>query len=245
MWKGSILHTLEPRVTLKGESVSVNFPRLLVVEDEDKLLGHLVTTLTDESYSVFTCATFRELETMLSMPTAEFEVVVLDRLLNGRDSATLIPRIKDKTPDAKILILSAINTPAEKAAILDQGADDYLAKPFETNELLARLRVLTRRSRPVMKLGNLELDSESRAIKVAEQTIGLTNKEYILLRVMLRAPRKVFSKAFFSQQVWDMSSDVESNVIEVTINKLRRRLEDVGATVRIKNSRNNGYWIEE
>jgi DNA-binding response OmpR family regulator len=143
------------------------------------------------------------------------------------------------------MILSAIGTSSEKAALLDLGADDYLAKPFAGDELVARVRVLLRRNNPELKFGNLVLNSETRTMRVDEHETALQNKEYLLLRTLMQSPGKVFNKAYLYKKVWEMSEDVESNVVETTVNKLRRRLKDAGTSVQIKNVRNTGYWIEE
>jgi two-component system, OmpR family, response regulator len=169
----------------------------------------------------------------------------MDRLLHGRDSAVLVAEIKEKCPQAKIMILSAINSAHEKATLLNLGADDYLAKPFEVEELFARIGVLLRRSQSEFKLGNVLLNSEKRAMFVDEKEVALQNKEFILLRTLIRSPGKVYNKTELYEQAWEVSTETESNVIEATVNKLRRRLEEVGASVSIKSMRNKGYWIEE
>lgn len=219
--------------------------RILVVEDEAKLLNHLSQTLNEERFSVFTCSSYRELENLLSLPVKRFDVIVLDRLLHGKDSAVLIKEIRAKISDTKIMILSALDSPAEKVNLLDLGADDYLAKPFDSGELVARIRVLLRRKSSFLQFGNLSLDFVARTLKVNGIEEQLTNKEFILLKTLLEIPGKIFSKTFLYEQVWEMSSDVESNVVEATVNKLRKRLKEAGATIMIKNARNLGYWVEE
>lgn len=220
-------------------------PRLMVVEDELKLLNNLVSLFNDEGFEVFSGSTFVDLENLLSGTGRRHDVIVLDRLLHGRDSAELISRIKDEMTGTKVLVLSAINTSSEKASVLDKGADDYLAKPFSGDELVARVRALLRRDVRQLKLGNLLLDEEKRVLRVGAQESSLTNKEFDLLKMFVKSPGKVFSKAFLGQQIWELSADAESNVVEATVNKLRRRLEELGVQLKIKNARNAGYWIEE
>lgn len=218
--------------------------RILIVEDEVKLLSHLVAIVSSDSQSVFTCSSFKELEQILGVKVSRFDVIILDRLLNGRDSAELLPKIKQSYPDARLMVLSAIDTAAEKASLLNQGADDYLAKPFDGEELMARVNVLLRRAPKALSLGNIVLQAESRSLSVNGRDIPLTNKEFLLLKTLMQVPGKVFPKNELYESVWEMSADVESNVVEATVNKLRRRLEEVGANVRISNARNAGYWIE-
>lgn len=220
-------------------------PRILIVEDEQRLLDRLIDLFREDGFSVFTASTYRDLESMIELPSVYFDVVVLDRLLEDRDSADLIPKIREKFENISILVLSAITTPAEKTAQLQAGADDYVSKPFDGGELIARVKVLLRRNQTEIRQANVVLNSERRTMKVNNTDVPLTNKEFILLRTLMKHPGKIFSKAFLYEKVWEMNSDVDSNVVETTVNKIRRRLEDVGAVLQIKNSRNVGYWVEE
>lgn len=226
-------------------SVAMTAPRILILEDEQKIMLHLANLFKEAGFSVFTCGTLKELEGLLNLPVKRFDVAILDRLIHGRDSADLIPRLKTQLPEMKILVLSAINTAAEKASLLYLGADDYVAKPFDGDELLARARVLLRRNRPEILLGNVCLNTDQRSMKVNGTEVTLTNKEFTLLKTLLQTPGKIYNKSALYEQVWEMSSEVESNVVETTVTKLRRKLEDAYATVHIKNSRNVGYWVEE
>lgn len=230
-------------VTTKSEDIPSC--RILIVEDEVKLLNYLSQIVREEGHSPFTCESYRELENLLLMHIKRFEVIILDRLLHGRDSAELIDKIKTEIPDAKILILSAINSPSEKASLLDKGADDYMAKPFGSEELAARIRVLIRRKEPFLKFGNVILNSHNRTMKIGTQEIALPNKEFVLLRTLISSPGKIYGKAFLYEKVWEVNAEVESNAVGTMVNKLRRRLDEAGATVHIRNTRNEGYWIEE
>lgn len=220
-------------------------PRVLIVEDEIKIQEYLAKTLTNAQFAVSACATLEELKEKISSLENLYDVIVLDRLLQGKDSAQLVEKIKREAPETRIIILSAIATAAEKASLLDLGADDYLAKPFDGDELIARVRVVLRRNKKHISLGNLLLSFENRSVKVGERECALTNKEFNLLKTLILRPGKIFHKAYLYENVWEMSSDVESNVVEATANKLRHRLKDLGANLQIKNLRNVGYWIEE
>lgn len=219
--------------------------RVLIVEDEARLLDHLTQVFKDEGFSTFTCASYTDLEGILALPAKRFDIIILDRLLNGRDSAGLIEKIKTDLPGTRIMVLSAINTPSEKAVLLDLGADDYLAKPFDSEELIARIRALLRRNYHSLKLGNVILNSLSRAMSIENNLVPLTNKEFALLKTFIQNPGKIFNKIFLYERVWEMSSEVDSNAVETTVNKLRRKLDDAQASIKIKNIRNEGYWIEE
>jgi DNA-binding response OmpR family regulator len=181
----------------------------------------------------------------LELPVKRFDLIVMDRLLHGKDSAVLMAKIKERIPDAKVMVLSAINSSTEKAALLNAGADDYLAKPFDSQELIARIRALLRRNRPDLQCGNVNLDSDNRLLKVENQELALTNKEFVLLRTLVENPGKIFGKTYLYEKVWGVNGEIDSNAVEATVTKLRRRLEELGANIHIKNTRNLGYWIEE
>lgn len=223
----------------------VSAPRILLVEDESKLLSHLERILQTDGFSTFTCSSFTDLEGILRIPSIRFDVIVLDRLLHGRDAAALVAQMKRALPDVKILVLSAINTGREKAHLLDLGADDYVAKPFSTDELTARIRALMRRSQPELRFANMVLNFEKRTVRINDQELSLQNKEFLLLKTLVRTPGRVFNKTFLHEHVWEVNPEVESNVVEATVNKLRRRLEESGAKFSIKSTRNKGYWVEE
>lgn len=219
--------------------------RILLIEDEDRLLEHLSQLLREGGFEVSAHSSIEELERIADRPEEPFDLLLLDRMMDGKDTADLFERLKSSLPLSKILVLSAIDTSAEKIRLLDLGADDYLAKPFDSQELLARVKALLRRDRVNLQFGNITLNSESRTINVDGQEFSLPNKEFVLLRTLLQIPGRVYSKGFLYQQVWDMKSDVESNVVETTVNKLRRRLTEAGARISIRNARSSGYWVEE
>jgi DNA-binding response OmpR family regulator len=220
-------------------------PRILLVEDEKALRDHLFQTLWEEKFDISVSSTYAELLRLIEAREKHYDVIVMDRLLYGRDSSKLIGDIKKGSPNTSILIISAIGTAVEKASVLGMGADDYLSKPFDPVELIARIRVLLRRSVPKFSLANVTLNLETRAMVVDGKDVALTNKEFVLLKTLVEVPGKVFSKATLYKRVWDMSTEVDSNVIEVTVAKLRGRFKDANAKIRIKNMRNIGYWVEE
>lgn len=218
---------------------------VLIVEDEIKLLNHLEEKMKSEGFAIFKCGTYIELQQFVKEDHPPIEIIILDRLLNGYDSANLLTEIKEAMPDVKIIVLSAINAANEKINLLDQGVDDYLSKPFDIDELVARMRALLRRNSKELAFGNIVLDIEKRFAKVNGQDVFLQNKEFALLKTLVKTPGKIFNKKMLYEYVWEMNADVESNTVETAVNKLRRRLEEAGANVQIKSLRYKGYWIEE
>lgn len=223
--------------------------KLLVVEDEESVARYLEQSLRDLQFQVSHCRNLEALDKYLensheSAPT----VIILDRLLYGKDSAPRIPAIKKMWPMTKILVLSAVGGPSEKSKILDSGADDYISKPFSIDELGARIRVLLRRphesSSPVVSLGNLVLNPLSQLVEVDGQRLELSRKEFLLLALMMQNPSRVFSRIQLLDRIWDIHNDVESNVVEATIKNLRKKLDASKANVRVMSKRFMGYWIE-
>lgn len=218
---------------------------ILVVEDEARLLEYLVEKISAEGFNVIKCNSFDDLKMQVVDFFPKPDVIILDRLLGGKDSATLVPQIIDKCPSSKVLVLSAINSSIEKATLLDQGVDDYLAKPFEATELIARIKALLRRNSSEITFSNIVLDLEKRVTKVDGLEVNLQNREFLLLKTLIKIPGKIYNKKYLYEHVWEVSSDVDSNVVETTVNKLRRRMEDAGARLKINCIRYKGYWVED
>lgn len=218
---------------------------ILVVEDEARLLEYLVEKISAEGFNVIKCNSYEDLKKQVVDFFPKPDVIILDRLLGGKDSAALVPQIIDKCPSSKVLVLSAINSSIEKATLLDQGVDDYLAKPFEATELIARIKALLRRNSSEITFSNIVLDLEKRVTKVDGLEVNLQNREFLLLKTLVKIPGKIYNKKYLYEHVWEVSSDVDSNVVETTVNKLRRRMEDAGARLKINCIRYKGYWIED
>ncbi len=219
------------------------------IEDDEKVLILLTTVLRAEGFLVRPCDSLNAAESLVNKGEPAPNLVIMDRLLHDRDGIDFIEPLREAYPDIKILILSAINTSVEKAAALDRGADDYLAKPFSSVELLARLRALARRpsvnrKNTHLQFSNFMVDTLARVVVVDNKRHTLPNKEFLLLRTFIETPGKVFSKPLLFEQVWDLSGEHETNVVEATINNLRKRMREMNAVAQIKNMRNAGYWIE-
>lgn len=226
----------------------VAMAKILLVEDEEKIREKIAQALQREGYDVDTLG---DEKTFSPDAVARLSprVLVLDRLLGRFDTLSSLSDLKSRAPETAILVLSAIDSPIEKAKALDAGADDYLAKPFSMTELLARVKALQRRaSTPVralhIDLGGPILDLEARTLLVNGKRHHLTNKEFGILRLLAESPGRVYGKQQILERVWDVSADVESNAVEAAITGLRRRLEEMKAGLAIKNMRNAGYWLE-
>ncbi|MES2855584.1 MAG: response regulator transcription factor [Bdellovibrionota bacterium] len=222
--------------------------RVLVVEDDQRLSDHLCRVISGEGIASTSVGTMEELDSLL-VGSDDFSAVILDRLLGQKDTKDRVKQIKLRWPSSPVIVLSAINTATERAELINLGADDYLGKPFLTQELLARLKATSRRTYGVQenyrRLGNLVLDLTKRTYAVGENYELLPAKEFLLLKVLTDDPGRVLNRSELLESVWGSSSMAETNVVEATISNLRRRLTDIGANVSIKNMRNAGYWIED
>jgi len=224
--------------------------KILVVEDEPKVRDFVKKALDDAGMVVDAVSTLSDLLTVLK--TNSYDSVVLDRLLHGKDSLDYLPQIRAAAPQTKILVLSALSEVDEKVKGLNEGADDYLAKPFHVSELLARLRSLTRRAAAGtraekdtdLSYKDLKIDLATQRVLRGTNKIDLSAKEYRLLCTLARTPCKIFSKMELLDQVWEMNHFPESNVVEVTIAGLRAKV-DKGYTPLIQSKRGAGYWLGE
>lgn len=220
--------------------------RLFLIEDDLKLAQHLCDNLKDHGFHTTAFSSHQEVVEVLNSPLRP-DFIVMDRLLGSADSKQLMPDIRKKWPQVPIIILSAISTPNERTDLLNLGADDYLGKPFSTQELIARIRALARRSStPVnnyVQVGNLVIDSMKRIISVNDKAENLPTREFTLLHTLAIDPTRVWSKEELLDYVWGQSTNVDTNVVESTIANIRKKLKDLDATVSIKNLRNAGYWI--
>lgn len=202
--------------------------RLLVVEDQRKMAEFIRKGLVEAGYSVDVAETGSAAEMLVA--EQEYDLVVLDVMLpdqNGFDTARHIRRDGFSGP---ILMLTAVSGTRDKVAGLDAGADDYLTKPFAFEELTARIRALLRRQAPhaqqsVLRFADVEMDLVTRGVTRAGKDISLTPKEFALLEYFLRNPGRPLSRTSISEHVWDVSFDSDSNVIDVYINMLRKKVD--------------------
>lgn len=225
---------------------------IVIIEDETRVLSFLAEALKKESYTVHTCDNYDDAQKLIQEKRDEIDVLVMDRLLGRQDAINLIPLAKRECPQARILVLSTINDPAQKASALDLGADDYMGKPFSLVELSARIRSLSRRQdkrdgnkgNVQFTIKDLHINALDHKVVANGTPIDLSNKEYLLLLTLVEFPGRVYNKFQLLDKVWNTQFDIESNVVEVTIKNLRKKLSQAGSTTEILSRRNIGYWIE-
>jgi two-component system, OmpR family, response regulator len=209
--------------------------RLLVVDDEVRMLAALRRGLSAEGFVVSTAETGTD--GLQQARFGDFDAVVLDVMLPGLSGYEVVRRLRAEDNWVPVLMLSAKDGEYDQADALDDGADDYLVKPFSFVVLLARLRALMRRRatpRPsVLSVGDLRLDPSSREVFAADQPVLLTPREYLLLEYLMRNPGRALAKDELLQHVWDNADDLAPNVVEVYVGYLRRKLgSDRVVTVR-------------
>lgn len=221
-----------------------------IVEDQKDVCGFLSGLLKSKGFLVVEITTFEELEAQVSEGVPAPDIVILDRILQKTDATAKLIDIKNTFLKSRVIILSAIGNASERSHWIDLGADDYLNKPFSGEELLSRIKRLLRETlkgdcqTPVAQVGDATIDEAQHEIRVRGEKLSLQNKEYLVAKLLLEHPREVFNRYRILDAVWGIQSDIESNVVESTINKLRRKLEDSGSVVRLCSKRNVGYWIE-
>ena len=221
--------------------------RILVIEDEAKVASFIRRGLEAEGYRVDIAP---DGEAGLTQAfDHQYDLIVLDVMLPKRDGLDVLREMRKHKLHVPVLMLTARDTVADKVAGLDRGADDYLTKPFAFEELLARMRALLRRGGPLspstLSVANLKLDLVSRQVTRAGTRIALTAKEFALLEFFLRHPGRVLSRALIAQHVWGVDFDTFTNVIDVYVNYLRKKIEAGFPTKLLHTVRGVGYVIKE
>lgn len=219
--------------------------RLLIVDDDEPVLTFLRRGLEAERYGVDTALDAQAAEVL--MKTQDYDLVVLDLNLPTTDGIEVLRRLRSRDGSAPVLILSSRREVEERVRALDFGADDYLPKPFALSELCARVRALLRRSKgkcePVLRVDDLELDRVDRAAHRGDRQIELTPKELALLEYLMQNAGRCVSRSQIIEHVWKLAPDTVSNVVDVYINYLRKKIDE-GAPVRlIHTQRGSGYLM--
>lgn len=220
--------------------------RILVVEDQKDLNEIIVRKLTNEHYSVDSC--FSGDEALDFLNCAEYDGVILDIMLPGITGIGVLKDMRSKGDKTPVLLLTAMGTVEVRVAGLDAGADDYLVKPFDFDELLARVRAIVRRggerASSTMTSGDLTLDSSSRQVKRGDKDISLTAKEFDILEYLMQNEGKVLSRDKLSNHIWNYDYDGGSNVIDVYMYHLRRKVDDGFDEKKIVTVKGAGYMIK-
>ena len=220
--------------------------RILLVEDDPGVRRFVVKGLREQAYAVDTAATGEE--ALYQAEINEYDLVILDIMIPGPDGFEVCRRLRSSGRGMPILMLTARDAVEDRVSGLDRGADDYLTKPFEFRELLARLRALLRRSTelhpPRLSVGELVLDTAVQNATRGGEAIALTHKEYALLEYLVRNAGRVVSRAEIAEHVWDESFDPFSNLIEVYINRLRRKIDPDGHSGLLQTRRGAGYILK-
>ena len=219
--------------------------RILVVEDERRIADFISRGLSEHGYAVDVASDGEE---ALHWPdVAEFDVIILDIMLPVRDGIDVCRTLRRRGMRTPILMLTARDAVEDRVRGLDSGADDYLVKPFAFAELLARVRALTRRepaaTGTVLGVGDLLLDTTTRDVSRDGKRIELTTKEYALLEYLLRHSNQVLTRTMIAEHVWNYEFDNASNVIDVHVRNLRRKIDDPFETKLISTIRGAGYRI--
>jgi len=219
--------------------------RILLVEDEVKFAGVLRRGLQEHGYAVDVAYDGDDGYELARLEP--YDLVVLDLMLPGVDGFTVCRRLRSEQRNMPILMLTARDTVDDRVAGLDCGADDYLTKPFAFRELLARTRALLRRDGatrdPVLRVADLELDTVSHQVRRAQQPVELTTKEYAVLEYFVRNPNRVLSRAQIAEHVWSYDFVAMSNVVDVYVGYLRRKLGDDREPRLLRTIRGSGYQL--
>ena len=219
--------------------------RLLIVEDERQIASFLERGLKEEGYAVD--VVYNGNDGLDWAAAVEYDLIVLDVMLPGRDGYSVCRELRQRGVKTPVLMLTARDTVDDRVTGLDSGADDYLVKPFAFKELLARLRAITRRqgdSKSVeLQLADLSLNTLTHSAQRGDRRIELTAKEYALLEFLLRNPNRVLSRTQIGEHVWNLDFVPESNVVDVYIRYLRKKIDDGFENKLIKTMRGSGYLI--
>ncbi|MDP1713147.1 MAG: response regulator transcription factor [Anaerolineales bacterium] len=220
--------------------------RVLIVEDERKISAYVKRGLEEQGYAVD--AAYTGTEALDFADAAPYDLILLDILLPEMDGLAVCRELRQRGNRTPVLMLTARDAIDDRVAGLDAGADDYLVKPFALKELLARLRALTRRTSdvpksPVLQLADLTLDTLTRRVKRGNKTIELAAKEYAVLECLLREPERVLTRTQIAEHVWNYDVYNQSNIVDVYIRNLRRKIDDNFEVKLIHTVRGAGYRL--
>ncbi|AHF91657.1 PhoB family transcriptional regulator [Opitutaceae bacterium TAV5] len=222
--------------------------RILVAEDEKPIARFVASSLRESGFSVDTL--HRGDEVLPVLETTPYDVLVLDIMLPGRDGLSILREMRQRGMTLPVLLLTARGSTEERVEGLNLGADDYLVKPFAVDELVARLHALLRRSNDssrltVHRVANLTLDFVKRIARRGDRRIELSTREFALLECLMRSPGRVVTRARICEYVWDYQFDPGTNIVDVYVQRLRRKIDDGEDVKLIHTRRGFGYYVGE
>lgn len=219
--------------------------RLLLAEDERSLARAVLRILEKNNYSAD--VVYNGEDALRYLESGGYDAAILDIMMPGMDGITVLRRVRAGGNQIPILILTAKAEVDDKVEGLDSGANDYLTKPFETKELLARIRAMTRSRTAAdsrLTVGNITLDRATFELSSPSGRFRLANKEFQMIEILMSHPNKLVSTERFLEKIWGLDSDAELNVVWVYISYLRKKLTALDANIQIKATRNAGYSLE-
>ena len=221
--------------------------RILLAEDDQRIANFVIKGLRENAYAVDAAADGEDALYQAAINT--YDVIILDVMMPKKDGFEVCRELRKEGVKTPVLMLTARDAVEDRISGLDYGADDYLTKPFEFGELLARLRALLRRSGeirpPKIVVEDLEIDTTAQTVRRGGREITLTTKEYTLLEYLAREKGKVVGRAEIAEHVWDENFDVFSNLIEVYVNRLRSKMDEGFPVQLIHTRRGAGYILDD
>lgn len=220
--------------------------RILVVEDQAKIAGFIRSGLEEAGFAVEICGDGEEGFELAK--TESFDAMVLDIMLPGRDGLSVLRSLRDRHIALPVILLTARNELNERVEGLNLGADDYLTKPFFVEELVARLRALIRRNTgqalTILQVGDLTMNLVTREVRRGDRIIEVSQREFAILEYLMSSPNRVFSRTQISEHVWNTHFDTGTNLVDVAMTRLRKKIEEPGKPRLIETVRGVGFRLK-
>jgi len=221
--------------------------RILVVEDERKIASFISQGLQEQGFDVNVCGNGNEAYTLAT--TRPYDAIVLDIMLPGRDGLSILRGLREQKNAVPVILLTARTELNERLDGLNLGADDYMTKPFYVEELIARIHAVCRRAKDeptgLLQVGDLSLNLMSREVRRGDHQIDLTAREFSLLERLMRSPGRVFTRTQLLEHVWGYDFDPETNLVDVNIRRLRKKIEEDPERPLLETVRGVGYRIRK
>lgn len=221
--------------------------KILIVEDNQRLAALMQTLVTENGHSTDVTGTIDEARAALAL--VQYDLVLLDLSLPDGDGRDILNAIRQSQRNSFVLVVTARGDVVNRVQALNAGADDYIVKPFDDDELIARIRAVGRRARQlrdeVLTLGNVALDTASLTLTVAERVVSIPRRELSVLSKLLEQHGRVLRRESLENAVYSLDSEVSSNAVEAVVSRLRRRLDSVDASIQIEAMRGIGYILTE